>query len=127
MIDYSVKYKYQYIDDIELNGEKILAIEDDIHIEPNKKDKEQDIEFELAQIIEGILTEKLKEYFECEQIEIIDFEPVNKQENLYKFSYDDYYYYDEDEYQYKGDIEDKTKEFIGKDMKEFLDIINTYK
>lgn len=75
MTDYIVKFKYQHIDDIQLSDEKVITIEDDIYIKPNKKGKEQDIEFEINQIIEGILTEKLKDYFECETIELIDFEP----------------------------------------------------
>lgn len=87
MTDYIVTYK--------LNNEitdKILTIEDDIYIKPNKKDREQDITFETSQIIEEILREKLKDYFECETIELIDFEPVNVQTNLYKFTEDDVYF-----------------------------------
>lgn len=83
MTDYIVTYK--------LNNEikdKVFTIEDDICIKPNKKDRDQDIEFERNQIIEGILSEKLKDYFECETIELIDFVPVNVQANLYRFDCD---------------------------------------
>lgn len=91
MTDYIVTYK--------LNNEinyKIFTIEDDIYIKPNKKDRDQDIEFEINQIIEEILTEKLKNYFECETIELIDFEPVNMQTNLYKFDCDNINFEDEE-------------------------------
>jgi hypothetical protein len=124
MTDYIVQYKYT-IDDIEIKNDKMFTIEDDIYIKPNKRDREQDIEFEIDQIIESILFEKLKDYFECENIELIGFEPVNKECNLFKFTKEDVYY--DDEYTYKGDIKNMIKEFIGKDTKEGLDLISKIK
>ncbi|NRU52639.1 hypothetical protein [Clostridium beijerinckii] len=91
MIDYIVTYKY-YINDIELNGDKILTIEDDIYIKPDKNDLEQDLEFERTQIIEEILIQQLKDYFESDTIQLVDFIPVNVSENLYRFTEDDIYF-----------------------------------
>lgn len=87
MTDYIVTYK--------LNNEikdKVFTIEDDIHIKLNKKILDQDIEFETSQIIEEILIQKLKDYFDSETIELIDFIPVNVQDNLYRFTEDDIYF-----------------------------------
>jgi hypothetical protein len=87
MTDYIVTYK--------LNNEikdKIFTIEDDVYIKSDNKILDQDIEFETTQIIEEILTEQLKDYFESETIELIDFIPVNIQDNLYRFTEDDIYF-----------------------------------
>lgn len=89
MIDYIVTYK--------LNNEtkdKIITIEDEVYIKPNKKDKyeHRDIAFEENQIIEGILLNELIDYFENETIELIDFIPVNVQANLYRITEDDVYF-----------------------------------
>lgn len=91
MTDYIVTYKLN-----NKTSDKVFTIEDDIYIKPNKKDRDQDIEFEINQIIEEVLTEKLKDYFECKTIELIDFAPVNVQTNLYKFDSDNINFDDEE-------------------------------
>jgi hypothetical protein len=101
------------MDDLQSNNDTIITIENDY--------------IENQELLEDILLEKLKEEIENQNVEIIDFEPVNKQDNLYRFSYDDYYYYDSEEYQYKGDINNKAEKFMDKTMKEVLDIIKQYK
>ena len=86
MTDYIVTYKY-YINDIELNNDKILTIEDDIYIQPNMKDLNQDVEFDTEQLTRGVLLELLKEEFGG-SIELIDFEPViNNNFDIYKLTY----------------------------------------
>jgi hypothetical protein len=86
MTDYIVTYKY-YINDIELNNDKILTIEDDIYIQPNKKALNQDIEFDTEQLTRDILLEILKEEF-SESVELIDFEPViDNNFDIYKLTY----------------------------------------
>jgi hypothetical protein len=88
MTDYIVTYK--------LNNkikDKVFTIEDDVYyIMPDKKDMDQDVEFEINQTIEEILTEQLKDYLESEAFELIDFIPVNVQDNLYRFTEDDIYF-----------------------------------
>jgi hypothetical protein len=89
MTDYIVTYK--------LNNEtkdKIITIEDEIYIKPNKKDKYEyrDIVFEENQIIEELLLNELMECFKSETVELVDFIPVNTQSNLYRITEDDVYF-----------------------------------
>jgi homospermidine synthase len=86
MTDYIVKYKY-YIDDLEFDSEKVLTIEDDIHIKSNRKYEYQDIEFETEQITRDLLLELLKEELR-EWVELISFEPViDNNFDIYKLTY----------------------------------------
>lgn len=84
MIDYIVRYTYG-IDDILFDGDTIITIE-------------EFIEDQLD--LEEILLEKLKEEIECTYIEIEDFQPLVKQENLYRFEYKDAYGEDKARYDY---------------------------
>jgi hypothetical protein len=87
MTDYIVTYKLN--NDIK---DKVFTIEDDICIKPDKNDLDQDVEFETTQIIEEILIQQLKDYFDSETIQLVDFIPVNVQDNLYRFTEDDIYF-----------------------------------
>jgi hypothetical protein len=103
MIDYIVKYKC-YINDLEFNSDTIITIEDDIIIDDKDikfSNVERDIEFEREQLITEILYEKLKEQFD-ENVELVDFEELIQQENLYKFEYKDIYGEDTTRYDYEG-------------------------
>lgn len=78
------------------------------------------------ELLENIITENLKDYLETDDFEILEYYTLTQTEqaNLYRITADDIYY--NDEYTYKGDIQDKVKYFVGKDMKEVLDIIKEY-
>lgn len=108
MISYRVLASF-WLGDIHMTPELILTIEEGY--------------IEDQELLEDVLLEKAKEELENEYIELIEFEELTQTEqaNLYRITEDDVYY--QDEYTYKGDVQDKTKEFIGKDMKEVLDII----
>ena len=112
MIDYKCLISY-YVDDIHMTPELILTIEEGI--------------IEDQELLEDVLLEKAKEYLENEYIELVEFEELTQTEqaNLYRITADDVYY--NDEYMYKGDIQDKVKDFVGKDMKEVLDVIKKYR
>jgi hypothetical protein len=86
MIDYNCEIKL-WRDDIELHTKVIKTIEDDVYIEPNKKNKYQDIEFETEELIKDLLLELLKEEF-GESVELIDFESViDNNFDIYKLTY----------------------------------------
>jgi len=112
MINYRVLVSY-WLDDIHMTPELILTIEEGY--------------IEDQELLEDVLLEKAKEYLECENIEIVDFEELTQTEqaNLYQITADDIYY--NDEYIYKGDIGDKAEQFIGQSMEEALDCINRYR
>jgi hypothetical protein len=81
MIDYEVKYKI-WIQDILINPvTTIITLEEDY--------------IEDQELLEDVLLEKLKEEMGNNNVEIIDFYPVNKQDNLYRFTYDDIYFENE--------------------------------
>jgi hypothetical protein len=111
MIDYIVKYETFNLNNIDIK-ETIITLEDQI----------SDDEF-----LEDVLIENLKDYLETEDFEIIEYYTLTQTEqaNLYRITADDVYY--NDEYMYKGDIQDEVKDFVGKDMKEVLDIVKKYK
>lgn len=90
MIDYICEIKF-WCSDIELHTKVITTIEDEIYIEPNKYNKDQDIEFKQEQLLESLLLELLKEDY-GENVELINFEPVNVRDNLYRFTENDIYF-----------------------------------
>jgi hypothetical protein len=92
MFDYICEIKF-WCSDIELHTKVITTIEDDIYIEPDKYNKNQDIEFQTQQLTESLLYELLKEDY-GENVELIDFKPVNVRDNLYRFEYDNINYDD---------------------------------
>jgi hypothetical protein len=89
MLDMICEINY-WINDINMHHEVVKTIEDDIIIEPNKNNIDQDIEFEKEQLIESLLLELLKEDY-GENVELINFESVNVQDNLYKITAEDVY------------------------------------
>lgn len=112
MIDYRVSLSV-WIDEIHVQRELVLTIEEGI--------------IENQELLEDVLLEKTKEYFEIDDIEIVEFEELTQTEqaNLYRITADDVYY--NDEYMYKGDINGKAEKFMGKDMEETLDVIKKYR
>jgi len=109
MIDYLVKYILYGIHDIELTSTKTITVEEYIEDEELRDD---------------VILEKLKDYLETDWVEIIDYKPVNEQDNLYRFTEDDVYF----DYDYQADYNEKFREVVGnKDVKEILDIIKGYK
>lgn len=103
MIDYIVKYEF-WRDYCHISSDTIINIEENIIIDDKdvKFSKvERDIEFEKIQMIESLLTEKLKEEFD-DDVELLDYEELIQQENLYKFEYKDVYGEDKARYDYEG-------------------------
>jgi hypothetical protein len=101
MIDYKCLVQI-YRDGHEIKTDTIITIEEDIIIEDKDvkfSKAERDIEFERQQIIESLLLEKLKEEFD-EDVELINYEELIQQENLYKFEYKDVYDEDKARYDY---------------------------
>jgi len=80
MFDYIVRYEINNIE-----KDKIITIEQYI---------------EDSEILEDLLLEQLKDSVETDEVEILDFESVNKQDNLYRFEYKDIYGVDRARYDY---------------------------
>ena len=109
MIDYIVKYILYGIHDIELTSTKTITVEEYIEDEELRDD---------------VILEKLKDYLETDSVEIIDYNPVNEQDNLYRFTEDDVYF----DYAYQANSNKNFRELVGdRDVEEILDVIKEYK
>jgi hypothetical protein len=108
MIDYKIKYKLWVPDDIELSSQTIITVEEFIPDE---------------YLLEDVLFEKLKDYLENDEVELVEFDELKQTEqaNLYQITDDDVYY--EDEYIFKGVIGNKAEEFMGRSMEDTLEHI----
>jgi len=85
MIDYIVRFIY-WIGDIQLNGDTIITIKEGI--------------IEDKELLEDVILEILKEKVDQDGIEIIDFEELIQNDNLYRFEYKDVYEIDKVRYDY---------------------------
>jgi len=85
MIDYIVRFIY-WIGDIQLNGDTIITIKEGI--------------IEDKELLEDVILEILKEKVDQDGIEIIDFEELIQNDNLYRFEYKDVYEINKVRYDY---------------------------
>ena len=85
MIDYIVRFIY-WIGDIQLNGDTIITIKEGI--------------IEDKELLEDVILEILKEKVDQDGIQIVDFEELIQNDNLYRFEYKDVYEIDKVRYDY---------------------------
>ena len=76
MIDYIVRFTY-WISDINMSGDTIITIKEGI--------------IEDKELLEDVILENLKEKVDQDGIQIVDFEELIQNDNLYRFEYKDVY------------------------------------
>jgi len=85
MIDYIVNFTY-WIGDVNMSGDTIITIKEGI--------------IEDKELLEDVILENLKEKVDQDGIEIVDFEELIQNDNLYRFEYKDVYEIDKTRYDY---------------------------